>query len=98
MPTSTRKDFDDTLNFVATGGYALGSYDRFKRLVRNEDDSLYRVAGPVVARQYRMNVGTIVEAVTLKVRLGRGQILGEIEDISSSPRSPETPSCSRANC
>jgi ATP-dependent Lhr-like helicase len=76
----TRKDFDDVLNFVATGGYALGSYDRFKRLVRNEDDGLYRVAGPVVARQYRMNVGTIVEAVTLKVRLGRGQILGEVEE------------------
>ena len=79
-PRLTRKDFDDTLNFVATGGYALGSYDRFKRLVRNEEDGLYRVAGPVVARQYRMNVGTIVEAVTLKVRLGRGQILGEIEE------------------
>jgi ATP-dependent Lhr-like helicase len=75
-----RRDFDDTLNFVATGGYALGSYDRFKRLVRNEDDGLYRVAGPVVARQYRMNVGTIVEAVTLKVRLDRGQVLGEIEE------------------
>ena len=43
----TRADFDDVLNFVATGGYALGSYDRFKRLVRDEEDGLYRVAGPV---------------------------------------------------
>ncbi|UEM18615.1 ligase-associated DNA damage response DEXH box helicase [Skermanella mucosa] len=76
----TRADFDDVLNFVATGGYALGGYDRFKRLARNEEDGLYRVAGPVVARQYRMNVGTIVAAVTLKVRMGRSQVLGEVEE------------------
>lgn len=74
----SRKDFDDVLDFVATGGYALGTYDRFRRLERGEDGG-WRVADARFARQYRMNVGTIVEAVTLKVRLGR-QVLGEVEE------------------
>ncbi|HEV7369224.1 MAG TPA: ligase-associated DNA damage response DEXH box helicase [Arenibaculum sp.] len=75
----SRKDFDDTLAFVATGGYALATYERFRRLVPAEDGS-WTVADARVARQYRMNVGTIVEAVTLKVRLNRGPVLGEVEE------------------
>ena len=74
-----RKDFDDVLNFVATGGYALGSYDRYRRLKRDKEGN-WRIASPVFARQYRMNVGTIVEAVTLKVKVRRGPILGEVEE------------------
>ena len=62
-----RQDFDDALAFVGTGGYALRSYDRLQRLSLGED-GLYHVANPRVARQYRLNVGTIVEEPMLKVR------------------------------
>ena len=75
----TREEFDAVLEFVATGGYALRAYDRFNRLERFNDGTL-AVASPTVARSYRMNVGTIVEAVTLKVRMKRGRFLGEIEE------------------
>src|SRR3546814_6302607 len=74
-----RKDFDDVVAFVATGGYALGAYERFRRLKRLEDGR-FAVAHPSLVRAYRMNVGTIVEAVTLKVRLKRGRVLGEGEE------------------
>ena len=74
-----REDFDDVLDYVATGGYALRSYQRYRRLSRDRDGR-YRVASPRHIRRYRMNVGTIVEAPTLKVRLGRGRILGEVEE------------------
>ncbi|HYC06028.1 MAG TPA: ligase-associated DNA damage response DEXH box helicase [Azospirillaceae bacterium] len=74
----SRAEFDAVLDFVATGGYALGSYDRFKRLRQTEDGS-WEVTSAMVARQARMNVGTIVEEATLKVRLGR-QYLGEVEE------------------
>jgi ATP-dependent Lhr-like helicase len=76
----SRRDFDDTLKFVATGGYALSSYDRFRRLKFDEDTGEYSLSGKDAARQYRMNIGTIVEATTLKVRLNRGRVLGEIEE------------------
>ena len=74
-----RRDFDDVLAFVATGGYALGTYDRFRRLERGED-GLWRPAHKAVAQRCRMNVGTIVAATTLKVRLNRGPVLGEVEE------------------
>ncbi len=74
-----REDFDDVLNFVATGGYALATYDRYRRLARDEK-GLWRIAGPAFARRYRMNMGTIVEAVTLKVKVRRGPVLGEVEE------------------
>lgn len=71
-------DFADTLNFVKDGGYALKAYDRFARLVIN-DDGTYELSGPQFLRQYRMNIGTIVEAPMVKVRL-RNKTLGQIEE------------------
>ncbi len=74
-----RGQFDDVLDFVATGGYALGGYERFRRLAAREDGSL-AVAGPAVARRYRLNVGTITQEAMLRVRLDRGPVLGEVEE------------------
>ena len=73
-----RRTFDDVLDFVATGGYALGAYERFKRLSVDEDGR-YRIAGPRFARQHRMNAGVIVESQMLKVRAG-GRNLGQVEE------------------
>lgn len=74
-----RETFDAVVEFVRTGGYALQAYERFQR-VRETEDGRLEVADRRVAQSYRMNVGTIVEATTLKVRMGRGRILGEIEE------------------
>jgi ATP-dependent Lhr-like helicase len=78
----SRREFDDVLDFVATGGYALGTYERFRRLSRDTDDGggRYRVASQAHARRYRMNMGTIVEAPTIQIRLKRGRVLGEVEE------------------
>jgi len=78
--TLARRDFDDALRFVATGGYALGNYERFRRLKLDPDTGEYSLANRDAQRQYRMNIGTIVEQTMLKVRLGRGKILGEVEE------------------
>jgi ATP-dependent Lhr-like helicase len=74
-----RRDFDDVLAFVATGGYALRGYDRFRRLFRASDGT-WRIVGPHVARQYRLNVGTIVEAPMVTLVLNRRRKLGEVEE------------------
>lgn len=73
-----RRDFDDTLAFVATGGYALGSYDRYKRLTQDEAGH-FKPASQRVVQRYRMNIGTIVQAPTLQVRV-RGRVVGEVEE------------------
>ncbi|MYG51002.1 MAG: ligase-associated DNA damage response DEXH box helicase [Rhodospirillaceae bacterium] len=74
----SRRAFDDVLDFVATGGYALGAYERFKRLTVDEQGR-YHIAGPRFARQHRMNAGVIVEAQMLRVRAG-GRNLGQVEE------------------
>lgn len=82
----TRAQFDRTVDFVATGGYALRAYDRFAKL-RPTGDGQMRVSNPKIAQQYRLNIGTIVDTPMLKVRLssGRGarfggRVLGEIDE------------------
>jgi ATP-dependent Lhr-like helicase len=74
-----KKDFDDTFDFVATGGYALAAYERWHRL-KKLPDGRWMLSSPLVARQFRMNVGTIVELPLLKVKLRRGPVLGEVEE------------------
>ena len=77
----TRQDFDDVLRFVEDGGYALSAYERYRKLFRDSEGKLH-VRSERIARQHRMNIGTIVEEPLLKVRYaGRGGgMLGEVEE------------------
>lgn len=76
----TKSDFDQCLEMVATGGYALRAYDRWQRL-RQRSDGLWELRDVRAARHVRMNLGTIQDTDVLKVRYrGRGAPLGEIEE------------------
>ena len=80
--TLTRAEFDDCLDFCATGGYALRAYDRWQRLIQRPDGQ-WQLRDPRTAARIRMNAGTIQDTDTLKVRLKRargGKPLGEIEE------------------
>ena len=83
-----RTTFDRVIDFVATGGYALRSYERYAR-IRQTKEGLWRVSHPRIAQQYRLNVGTIIEVPALNVRYVRhgkgpvargGPVLGKIEE------------------
>jgi ATP-dependent Lhr-like helicase len=71
--------FEEILNFIATGGYALKAYDRFRRLVP-EPEGMWRIAKPSVAQQHRLNAGVIVEQPLLTVRFRNGRKLGTVEE------------------
>jgi ATP-dependent Lhr-like helicase len=73
----TRADFDAAVDFVATGGYALKAYERFAK-IRLGKDGRWRITHPRIAQRYRLNVGTIVEADMIKVRLVRSRALGTV--------------------
>ena len=78
----TRAEFDDCLDFCATGGYALKAYDKWQRL-RQTPDGLWALRDPRAAQSIRMNLGTIVDTEKLAVRLkgrGGGKPLGEVEE------------------
>ncbi|MFP5076544.1 ligase-associated DNA damage response DEXH box helicase [Rhizobium sp. YIM 134829] len=89
--------FERIIDFVATGGYALRTYERYAR-IRKTADGLWRVSNARVAQQYRLNVGTIIETPMLNVRLvsgskrsmlGRGGLtLGKVEEFFLEMLSP----------
>ncbi len=83
----SRSDFDDCLDFCATGGYALRAYDRWRRLMLR--DGLWRLRDPRRARAIRMNVGTIVDTEKLQVRMKSSfAALGEIEEDFAATLAP----------
>jgi ATP-dependent Lhr-like helicase len=65
------EDFETVVDFVATGGYALRAYDKFKRIVKNAD-GLYVARNVQAVIRHRLNVGAIVSPQTINIRVGGG--------------------------
>jgi len=84
----TRAQFDACLDFAATGGYALRAYDRYQRLVQH--DGRWQLRDPRAAQRIRMNIGTIQDTDTVKVRWkGRGGApIGEVEEYFAASLTP----------
>jgi len=72
--------FGRVLDFVATGGYALRSYERFKRIVKDRDGT-WRLTHPEHAARHRINAGIIVDNEMLDVRFRNGRSLGKVEEM-----------------
>ena len=78
------EDFEQVVDFVSTGGYALKTYDRFRRIVKTLDGR-WTVRNAETAQRHRLNVGAIVSPAMLAVRIsmGRGRAgrkIGEVEE------------------
>ena len=73
-----RSQFDAIIGFVTNGGYALADYPQYNRLTTLADGTI-ALRETRMARQYRMNIGTIVESPMLKVKL-RNRTLGSVEE------------------
>ena len=84
--------WDRVLIFVATGGYSLKAYDKFKRIVRDKE-GVWRLTHPDQAARHRLNAGIIIDSEMLEVRItsGRGRggrSLGKIEERFAASLSP----------
>jgi ATP-dependent Lhr-like helicase len=80
----SREAWEQVVDFVSTGGYALKTYDRYRRIVKGLD-GLWRVRNAETALRHRMNVGAIVTAAMLSVRIASrrgtpGRKIGEVEE------------------
>ena len=75
--------FGRLLGFVRDGGYALKSYDRFRRLAP-DGRGRWRISHPRLAAQHRLNAGIIVEAPMASVRFRNGRRLGQVEEYFAS--------------
>jgi ATP-dependent Lhr-like helicase len=78
------------LHFVATGGYALEAYDKFKRIARDREGT-WRLTHPEHAQRHRMNAGIIVDAEMIEIRFRNGRSLGKVEEqFAASLRNGDT--------
>ena len=75
----SKEIFNEILDFISTGGYSLKNYKQFHQLVKGIDGK-YRPVSKRINTIWRMNVGTIVESLTIKVTLLNGKHLGNIEE------------------
>lgn len=83
----SRATFDLVLDLIATGGYALRAYDKFRRLVQ-QPDGLWRVTHPRFAQQHRINAGVIVDTPMLTVRFRNGRKLGVVDEYYGASLEP----------
>ncbi len=67
------------LEFVATGGYSLKAYDRFRRITLGKD-GLWRLTHPEHAARFRLNAGIIIDSEMIEVQFRNGRSLGRVEE------------------
>ncbi|MCY1648010.1 ligase-associated DNA damage response DEXH box helicase [Caulobacter sp. SL161] len=68
----TWEDFEAVVDFVSTGGYALRTYDKFRRIVQTAD-GLWTARNAQARQQHRMNVGAIISPAMINIRVGGGR-------------------------
>jgi ATP-dependent helicase Lhr and Lhr-like helicase len=83
----TAETFSRILDFIATGGYSLRAYDKFRRLVK-APDGRWRVTHPKFAAQHRFNAGIIVDTPMMDVRFKNGRRLGMLDEDFAATLSP----------
>jgi ATP-dependent helicase Lhr and Lhr-like helicase len=86
--------FARAVDFVATGGYSLRAYERYAR-IRRTAEGAWRLTHPRIAQQYRLNVGTIMDAAMLNVAYAKrgmagraGARIGQVEEFFAETLSP----------
>ena len=75
----TAETFSTVIAYIATGGYALKAYDKFRRLVP-DGPGRWRITKPAVALQHRLNAGIIVDNPMMDIRFANGRMLGRVEE------------------
>ncbi len=73
-----RAEYDWVLDFVSTGGEALGAYPEFHRIIRH--DGRCTAANARVAGRHRMQIGTITADAAIVVKYLNGRRLGSVEE------------------
>jgi ATP-dependent Lhr-like helicase len=71
-------EWHEVLQFLVEGGKALYQYDDYKKI--EIIDGVYRITSRRLAMRHRMNIGTIVSDVMLKVKMMHGGYIGMIEE------------------
>ncbi len=75
----TQDEWRELLQQITGGGRALENYDEYKK-VEVDEQGLYRIKNRRIAMRHRMQIGTIVSDVMMKVKMMHGGYIGMIEE------------------
>ncbi len=75
----TINEWQELLQQITGGGRALENYDEYKK-VEIDEKGLYRIRNRRIAMRHRMQIGTIVSDVMMKVKMMSGGYIGMIEE------------------
>lgn len=81
-----KDEWEEVLRFLVEGGKALQQYDDYKKI--EVIDGVYKITNRRIAMRHRMNIGTIVSDVMLKVKMVSGGFVGVIEEYFISRLDP----------
>ena len=81
-----KEEWQTLLQFLTTGGVALGQYDDFKKV--DIIGGLYKITSRKIAMRHRMHIGTIVSDSMIKVKFISGGYIGVIEEYFISRLQP----------
>ncbi|MBS1732812.1 MAG: ligase-associated DNA damage response DEXH box helicase [Bacteroidetes bacterium] len=81
-----KEEWQTLLQFLTTGGVALGQYDDFKKV--EIIGGLYKITSRKIAMRHRMHIGTIVSDSMIKVKFISGGYIGVIEEYFISRLQP----------
>jgi ATP-dependent Lhr-like helicase len=74
----TEEEWDEVVAFIVDGGKALQQYDDYKKM--EFIGGRYKITSRKIAMRHRLNIGTIVSDLMLKVRIVSGGYIGMIEE------------------
>ncbi|MFT3843508.1 MAG: ligase-associated DNA damage response DEXH box helicase [Lacibacter sp.] len=79
-------EWENVLHFLVGGGKALQQYDDYKKI--EVIDGVFKNLSRKLAMRHRLNIGTIVSDVMLKVKMTTGSYVGMIEEYFVSRLQP----------
>lgn len=74
----TEIEWDEVMQFIVEGGKALQQYDDYKKM--EFIGGKYKITSRRIAMRHRLNIGTIVSDLMLKVKIVSGGYIGMIEE------------------
>ncbi|MFC3908317.1 ligase-associated DNA damage response DEXH box helicase [Legionella dresdenensis] len=82
--------FEKLFQFAVNGGYTLQHYEQYHRLLPY-GKYRYQIASARVTRRHRQNIGTIIEAARLKIKVlnkRKDKIIGDVEEAFAQQLTP----------
>ncbi|MGD1867354.1 MAG: ligase-associated DNA damage response DEXH box helicase [Phormidesmis sp.] len=76
----SQEEFGWMVEFLEKGGKCLQAYPRYKKIVLDEENGVYRVEDGRISRMHKMSIGTITGNQQVKIAYAKGKTIGTVQE------------------